>query len=104
MWLEVINLTIFLDELTKYFGILQYAMIHTNSLVYVKRDSQESGTGRLKDNTINARFLEFPKEHMSSALRELYKIGDISLSVVWTDPQSPTYLLFHFLWHSVKFQ
>lgn len=95
-------MTIFLDESTRYFGILQYAMIHTNSLVYFKRDSQESVTGRPKDNTTNARFFEFPKEHMSSALRELYKIGDISLSVVWTDPKSPTYLLLHFLWHAVK--
>lgn len=63
--IEATNTTIFLGELTRYFGKLQYAMTHTDSAVYLKRDSQESATGRLKYNTLNAIFLEFPKEHMS---------------------------------------
>lgn len=65
MVIEATNVTIFLDELTRYFDKLQYATIHTDSSVYLNRDSQESATGRLKDNTLNAIFLEFPKEHMS---------------------------------------
>lgn len=76
-------MTIFLDELTRYFGILQDAMINADSPVYLKRNSQGSATDRLKDNTINAIFLEFPKEHMSSTVRELYKISDISLSLLF---------------------
>lgn len=86
MWTELINMTVFLDELTRYFGIHQHAIIHTDCPVYLKRGSEESVTDRLKYNTINAIFLEFPKEHLSSIVKELYKIGDISLSVFfrWT--------------------
>lgn len=57
-------------------------MIHTDKSVHLKRESQESATGKVRNNIINAIFLEFSKEYMSSTVRELYKIGDISLSML----------------------
>lgn len=77
--------------MTSYFGIPQYAVIDTVRLAYLERDSQESASGRIKDNPTNAIVPEFLKEHRSSTVRELYKVGDISLSVFsrWTPRAQP---------------
>lgn len=64
------------------------------SPVYLKRGGPESATSRLKDNTVSA-VSWIPPEHMSSTVSELYKFGDIFLSMFSDGPQNSTCLFLH---------